>query len=176
VPTIPLREDELQRPRDRKGGNTSEVTKGELLPVSIPKADPNWHPIAKRIFNSLAKSGQAHWYQQSDWAVAFSIIDDLSRYKKQEDRADQMTERREAWEAMTPQERTDAGLSADNPPPWGGKGGSAIKLQTAMNALGSLMVTEGDRRRMRLELQEPAEETTSAGVTALNKYRAALSK
>jgi len=50
--------------------------------VRIPAANKDWHPIAKRFYNSLKTSGQSDFYQNSDWAFAYSVADDLSYYKK----------------------------------------------------------------------------------------------
>lgn len=46
-------------------------------------------------------------------------------------------------------------------------------LMTAMTGLG---VTEGERRRMRIELEAPKEQKDTAGVTALKDYRKRLTK
>ncbi|MEX1655528.1 hypothetical protein ABZ960_20465 [Streptomyces pseudovenezuelae] len=131
---VPNREDDLARPRSRKGSEEQETKKGQMRPVRVPRADPDWHPIAKQLYDSLKKSGQADFYQQSDWALAFALCDDLSHYKKSGKRSAQMA-------------------------------------QTLYSALGNLLVTEGDRRRVRIELQEPEEETTSASVLAIANYR-----
>jgi hypothetical protein len=42
------------------------------------------------------------------------------------------------------------------------------------SAMNDLLTTEGDRRRVRLELQRPSEKSDSAGVTVLDEYRSAL--
>lgn len=134
---IPNRESDLARPRSRKGSDEQETKKGQMRPVRIPRADPDWHPIAKQLYDSLKKSGQADFYQQSDWALAFALCDDLSHYKKSGKRSAQMA-------------------------------------QTLYSALGNLLVTEGDRRRVRIELHEPEEETTSASVLAIADYKKEL--
>lgn len=46
--------------------------------VSQPSPDPDWHPIATRLWESLGRSGQSRFYEPSDWAVAYSLMDDLS--------------------------------------------------------------------------------------------------
>lgn len=171
MPTIPRRENELQRPRSRKSKDAAPVTHGVMQPVRIPAADRDWHPIAKRLYNSLKTSGQSDFYQNSDWAMAWSLCDDLSRYKKQEDQADALNAAVVQWYEMTGDEREEAGLDRKKPPRFGGKGGSAMKLNAILDALGSLMVTEGDRRRLRLELQQPAPEQTPASVTAIADYK-----
>ncbi|AKY03387.1 minor tail protein [Streptomyces phage Aaronocolus] len=134
---VPNREADLARPRSRKGGDVQEVTKGVMRPVKIPNADRDWHPIAKRLWDSLKTSGQADFYQQSDWAFAYSLMEDLSYYKKSGKRSGQM-------------------------------------LQTIYSAFERLLVTEGDRRRVRIELHEPEPETTPASVLAIADYKKEL--
>lgn len=53
---------------------------------------------------------------------------------------------------------------------------SAQLFQSVMAAMTSLLTTEGERRRLRLELtrDDQGEKKESAGVTALNDYRRAL--
>ena len=51
---------------------------------------------------------------------------------------------------------------------------SAMMLATVMQGMTSLGVTEGERRRMRIELESPRELETPASVTAIDKYREQL--
>ncbi|MGW3738268.1 phage terminase small subunit [Streptomyces sp. NPDC005148] len=51
---------------------------------------------------------------------------------------------------------------------------SAQMAQTLYSALGNLLVAERDRRRVRIELQEPEEETTPASVLAIADYKQEL--
>lgn len=52
---------------------------GALRPVSVPNADrKNWHARATNWFDSLKTSGQADYYQDSDWAMAKIIADYLT--------------------------------------------------------------------------------------------------
>ena len=134
---IPNREEDLARPRERKGGDVQEVTKGEALPTKVPHADSEWHPIARKLWDGVKASGQTAFYQQSDWAVLYSLCDDLSQYKKSSKRSSQMA-------------------------------------QVIYSALGNLLVTEGDRRRARIELSEPEPEVKPASVTAIEDYKRAL--
>ncbi len=105
--------------------------------VKVPNADRNWHPIAKRLWDALKSSGQSDFYQNSDWAFAYSLCEDLSYYKKAGKRSGQM-------------------------------------LQTIYSAFERLLVTEGDRRRVRIELHEPEPEEQSAAVLAIADYRKEL--
>lgn len=95
-------------PSARAAGNGARV-------VKVPAASRDWHPIAKRLWKAMQESGQARFYEPSDWAVAYSLMDGLSHYKAQSRQSGQM-------------------------------------LQTIMSSLTSLTLTEGDRRRLQIEL------------------------
>lgn len=47
--------------------------------VEIPAASTLWHPIARRWYESLGKSGQRIFYENSDWAQAFYVAEVMSR-------------------------------------------------------------------------------------------------
>lgn len=134
---VPNRESDLARPRERKGGDQQSVTKGVLRETVIPHADKDWHPIARKLWDGVKTSGQVDFYQNSDWAMLYSLCDDLSHYKKSGKRSGQM-------------------------------------LQTIYSAFERLLITEGDRRRVRIELHEPEPETQEASVTAIHEARAML--
>lgn len=146
MPPMPKREAELARPRSRKGGDTPTVTKGTLKPVKIPNADRSWHPIARRFWDSLKTSGQADFYQDSDWAFAYSLCDDLSFYKKPLVNRDG-----EEYVKRSPE-----------------------MLKAIYTGMERLLVTEGDRRRVRIELHDPEPEQDDAAVLAIADYRADL--
>lgn len=131
---VPNRESDLARPRSRKGSDQVPVTKGEARPVKIPNADSDWHPIARRLWDGIKSSGQADFYQNSDWAFAYSLCEDLSYYKKSGKRSGQM-------------------------------------LQTIYSAFERLLIAEGDRRRVRIELHEPVEDGPSASDEAIEQYK-----
>ena len=145
---IPKRTEELSRARDANRNGRPPVTHGELREVTWKfKPDPNWHDIAKKIYEAVANSGQSDFYQDSDWAVLYSICEDISYYK-------------------TPRYYTDKKTGEQ----YEGKR-SGQMLQSIMSSLQSLLLTEGDRRRVRLELQKPPEEKTDLKVVGLDKYR-----
>lgn len=134
---VPNVEMDLARPRSRKGGDQQAVTYGVRKGVAIPEPDPDWHPIALMLWSSLEDSGQADFYQQSDWAMAYSICDDISHYKKSGKRSGQM-------------------------------------LATIYSAMSSLLITEGDRRRVRMELTEPATDDDQPALAIVTNMRAQL--
>lgn len=138
MPAQRKRESELQRPRERAGAGALPVTKGTLRPVTIPRVHPNWHADAKRFFNSLKTSGQSDFFQDSDWAFAVFLADEITEYKNAPRRSSQM-------------------------------------LASILTGMERLMLTEGDRRKARIELIEPAQEQTDAGAEAVAGYQAALS-
>lgn len=131
-----------KRSDQRRRRNKTAITKGAAgLPANIaklPDPDERWHPIARRIWDALTLSGQSAFYEASDWAFAYSLMDDLSEYKA--------TSRR-----------------------------SAQMLQTIYSAFERLLVTEGDRRRARLELEidNSDSDEISAQVAIMERYRKA---
>lgn len=137
---IPHREENLARPRSRKGRTQQKTTKGELRPITWPRPDPEWHAIARALYLSCKKSGQVDFYQQSDVALLYSLCDDLSYVKRQ-----------------------------------GGRR-SAEMLKGIYGAMERLLVTEGDRRRVRIELTAPTAAGTPAAVIAIAEYQRELSE
>lgn len=143
---VPNRSDDLSRKRDANRGDRPDLKAGTLRPVTIPHADPDWHPIARKMWDALKTSGQADFYQNSDWAFAYSLMDDLSMYKKPLLSKDGVEYHKR----------------------------SGQMLQTIMTSLERLLVTEADRRRARVELSAPVERDEPAAVTAINDYKAGL--
>lgn len=47
--------------------------------VAVPAADEQWHPIARRWYESLAESGQSRYYEPSDWWTAQYLAEAMSR-------------------------------------------------------------------------------------------------
>lgn len=101
----------------------------------LPEPDERWHQIATDWYLSLRESGQAAFYQPSDWAVARYVAELMSR-----------------------------GLSSDRPP----NGQYVAALNSAMS---SLLTTEGDRRRARIELERKEPGPKLAAVKPLDAYR-----
>ncbi len=130
------------RKRRNAPASSSPVVESVVIPageVVVPEADANWHPIALRLWDSLALSGQSKFYEPSDWALAYSLMDDLTYYKFATKRSGQM-------------------------------------LASIYAQMSSLLITEGDRRRIGIELaRKTSEELESAGVMEMNKWREALS-
>lgn len=141
------------RSDQRRRRNAPEVpidTAPAAEDVEAPEPDMSWHPIALRWYQSLADSGQSHWYEPSDWALAYLIAESMSRDLK-------------------PQV---VGVSID---------GKAVKatiplrgtsMSSYLKAMTALLVTEGDRRRLRIELSKPqVDDDEAAAVADLDEYR-----
>lgn len=91
MPAPRKREFELARPRSRKGGDAAApAIKGERRPVTIPREKTDWHADAKRWFKSLKTSGQADFFQDSDWALAVFLCDEITYYRSGSRRSPEM--------------------------------------------------------------------------------------
>ncbi|MFY1620049.1 hypothetical protein [Micromonospora sp. WMMD736] len=132
---VPNRSDDLSRDRDANRGDKAPITKGKSRPARVPEADPDWHPIARLLWDATLESGQADFYESSDYAFLYSICDDVSYYKTMGKRSGQM-------------------------------------LASIYSAMENLLVTEGARRRVRVELQDEVEE--EAEVVDMDARRRAL--
>lgn len=131
-------EDRKRRNSPANDAGVEKVVVESSVDISIPTPDANWHPIALRLWDSLALSGQSRFYEPSDWALAYSLMDDLTYYKFATKRSGQM-------------------------------------LASIYAQMSSLLITEGDRRRVGIELaRKSSEELESAGVMEMNKWREAL--
>ena len=102
---------------------------------ALPEPDGTWHDIAVDWYLSLRESGQAAFYQASDWATARYAAELMSRL-----------------------------LNSDRAPNG--------QLVAALNSvMGSLLTTEGDRRRARIELERQPTGPKLAVVSPLDSYR-----
>lgn len=72
---VPKRSDERRR--------RNKSSRAEAVPVvgvvEIPAAHEDWHPIARDWYVSLSLSGQAKFYEPSDWQQARLWAEVLSR-------------------------------------------------------------------------------------------------
>ena len=139
---VPKREAERRR-LNRPDVDVEHVDLAKLIAedVYIPEADESWEPIAKMWYESLKSSGQSIFYEGSDWATAYLIAESISR-----DLGEQVV-------GVTP----GGDILRDFIPM---KGAS---LSAYLKAMGSLLVTEGDRRRLRIELEREKARQAAAG-------------
>lgn len=130
---VPKKDSERRR-RNDDGIELVKINLDELIAgeVEVPAADPKWHPIATQFYEGLQKSGQAIWLEPSDWSVAYILAESLSRDLKPQ------------YVGMN--EETGEAILMTIPL----KGSS---LSAYLKAFSALLVTEGDRRRLRIELE-----------------------
>lgn len=130
----PKRSDHRRRSNKTAGeqrvGEATKAPGAESVPV--PPADPAWHPLAIEWYESLARSGQSKFYEPSDWTTAKLLAETISR-------------------ELSPQALTYQGHVTEVLP-------MTVKagvLSALLKGMSDLMVTEGSRRRIALELQRP---------------------
>lgn len=74
---VPKRSDQRRR---RNASDGPAVVKAEAGKApTIPRASGDWHPIAKRWYQSLKDSGQSQFYESSDWLTAVYVAEAMSR-------------------------------------------------------------------------------------------------
>ena len=119
MPRYPNREDDLARPRHRKGkAHAYEVDKGSLGNVTVPQPNPEWSETTLMLWNAALESGVSEFYASTDWATLYLTLDGIEHWRQQ-----------------------------------GGRRSPEL-LRVLMQALGALMFTEGDRRKLRVELEK----------------------
>src|SRR5687768_3517911 len=133
----PKRAEQRRRTATPKAGEPRKA-KGAAK-VVMPPADNDWHPIARAWYLSLGDSGQSQFYEPSDWQTAYVVAESMSR-------------------EFNPQpvvigRGEDAHIEMISKPPTGSAQMAWLK------AMSTLLVMEGDRRRVALELQRPKSET-----------------
>lgn len=75
---VPKRSDQRRR-RNTDVGPTLVQAKAAAKKPTVPRGDDDWHPIAKRWYADLRKSGQSDFYEASDWATAVYVAEAMSR-------------------------------------------------------------------------------------------------
>lgn len=75
---VPKRSSERRR-RNKPEGPEVTSAPATTQTVECPLPDESWHEIARDWYGSLAKSGQAIFYEPSDWATARYVAEAMSR-------------------------------------------------------------------------------------------------
>ena len=143
--TGPIPKKQAERRRRNKDGvgvelvNVDELLAGER---EIPIADENWEPLTKSFYESFAKSGQVIWMEPTDWMTAYMLMETLDRHLKPQD-----VRVGEIRPGQNEGGQVEYIFEAKIIPIPGGV------LNAILKGLTSLMATEGDRRRLRIELE-----------------------
>lgn len=160
MPGPPPKREAERRRRNKDGVDVETVDIAALVAedVEIPVADENWHSVASMWYNSLARSGQAIFYEPSDWAMAYIIAESISR---------------DLEEQVVGVTETGGKVYAEIPM----KGAS---LAAYLKAMSQLMVTEGERRKLKIELERAKAKAAigaeGSNVTSIVKDRESLFK
>lgn len=121
---VPKRSESRQR---RNSPEPTQVPTG-VVEVKQPSGSRSWSPSARKIWKSLGDSGQARFFQPSDWAYAQFVMEEITRYQSGDRQNGQvlsgllsaltsllMTEgdrRRAGIELTSPQAGKDSGLAS----------------------------------------------------------------
>jgi len=93
---IPKRNSQRRRANAESKADTAPAL---TIKVDAPPALKTWHPAAKRWYESLTESGQAQFFEPSDWQAAQLVAGELSVYLRAEKRSAMMWSH--LWTAMT---------------------------------------------------------------------------
>jgi hypothetical protein len=135
MPGPPPKRSELRRRRNKVDIDRVQVS----APVEAPDLGiEGAHPLAVDLYESLKDSGQARWYEPSDWARARLLVWSLSKM-----------------------------LDSGRP--------SAMLLAALQKDMDALLVSEAERRRVRMEIERgPVDDSAEqAKVAQMEKYRRA---
>lgn len=142
---IPKRSEERRR-RNKGDVVIEKVNLDELVAreVEIPVADPDWEPLTQHFYESFRSSGQAIWYEPSDWMTAYMLMEVLDRWLKPQDvKVGQVGSGRDEHSGGEIEYLFESKIVAM-------PGGV---LSAILKGLTAIMATEGDRRRLRIELE-----------------------
>jgi hypothetical protein len=163
----PIPERSAARRRRNKPGDGVEVEIVDLMEkiskeVEIPVAPEDWHPMARLLWEAIPASGQSLHYEPTDWVTAYIICETLSR-----ELLPQFVGMRSTWNSDA--EEMEQRPEFQTIPIKGGN------LSSILKAFHVLMMTEGDRRRMRLELQRSKpDDGEAATVIPIREAKAGL--
>jgi hypothetical protein len=124
----------------RRRRNKVDIDRVQVAaPVEAPDLDIDGaHPLAVDLYEALKESGQARWYEPSDWARARLLVWSLSKM-----------------------------LDSGRP--------SAMLLAALQKDMDALLVSEAERRRVRMEIERGSVDDSAerAKVAQMEKYRRA---
>jgi hypothetical protein len=69
--------------RRRNKESIPDVVKVAAAHVTAPPTNPRWHELARGWYASLSESGQAQFFEPSDWQAALFVADAMSRLLRQ---------------------------------------------------------------------------------------------
>lgn len=163
---IPKRDAERRR-RNKPDWPTETLT--TTAEVRVPAADPAWCSRAKRLWRAAKESPVVDLYQATDWqALAYlcDLMTTLFRPGRLTMQLEAVIRSAATGAGLTKEERLylEWMLAPVRP---------SAQMVASMNSLmGGLGLTEGDRRRMRIQIAR-LPEAAAADVTEMDEYRRA---
>lgn len=144
----PPKKDAERRRRNKPldGVETTVVNLDETLAgeVEVPVAPDHWEDLTKSFYESFTRSGQAIWMEPSDWMTAYTLMEVLDRWLKPQDvKVGQVGSGKDEANGGNIEYVFEQKIVAM-------PGGV---LNAILKGLTALMATEGDRRRLRIELE-----------------------
>lgn len=138
-------------------------------PVKAPPADPRWGAAARRYYQSLIESGQAKYFEPTDWQQAAIVCELLTDQFKDSTIHERLLKEARALHRLlgkfllTQDDETRVAILNDvrsvaqlisrlSSPP------AASMMKEIFHAMADLGTTEGARRRMKIEVQRPDQE------------------
>lgn len=149
---IPKRSSERRR-RNAVPGETRVTFEDE---VKVPPPPPKLHPIARRLYVALTESGQAEFFEPSDWEVA-RFAAELTSRALGKDHAYLWRHWHQCDDKKCKCEIPDGEVNPKS-------------IDAIWKLWQSLMMTETERRRARVEIERGVSEPED-GPTALDAYR-----
>lgn len=142
MPGPPPKKAAERRRRNKPDIETEVVNLDEALAgeVEIPLPDDDWHPIARQIWFAQQQSGQALWMEPSDWSMLYLMCESISRDLNPQ--VVGITEQGDVVKDIIPL-----------------KGAS---LNAYLKGFAALLVSEGERRRLRIELERQKRKDAAA--------------
>lgn len=160
IPVPPMRSWEWAPEEDDEGNVIwSKVTLEE--PVDA------WEPLTLAYWEAFKRSGQSVYYEPSDWMTAYALMEMLDRWlKPQEVKVGQIGSGRDEGAGGDVRYVFEPKIVAT----------PAGVITAILKGMTSLMATEGDRRRLRMELERESLKNQGgeipAGVGDISKKRA----
>lgn len=165
----PLAAKGLTRRKSRQKALDAAITVGSIkVDVEAPyEPDERWHPIATTLYEAVQHSGQAEFYAESDWTKLYLLCDQLSAnlqpqfvgFAKQAE-----VVMVNGKEEIVFNQKPIAGTVPMN-------GATLNAIQAVMTSLG---ISEGDRRRMNMELRKGGAEDGEDAAAKAAREEAAL--
>lgn len=138
---IPKRSDERERRNKPENSGGVAITKGQgYFDFDIPEPAEHWLDQTVDMYEAFYDSGESYWFQLTDWHTLWMLCEQIDRELRP-----QFVGMGNVWNETAGEMETKP-IKMKVPM----KGASLAAL---LKGLGSLGATEGDRRRMQMELQ-----------------------